>query len=53
MEFDAELLKNNLQANKISVSNRGGNLRISVNVFNTSEDINQLIDALEASRKIV
>lgn len=50
VEFDAELLKRNLQENKVSVSNRGGNLRVSVNVFNTAEDIRQLIDALEASR---
>lgn len=52
VEFDPELLKSTLQANKISVSNRGENLRISVNVFNTTEDINQLIDALESSRQI-
>ena len=49
-EFDSELLKRNLQENKVSVSNRGGNLRVSVHVFNTAEDIRQLIDALEASR---
>ncbi|PZX56483.1 aminotransferase class V-fold PLP-dependent enzyme [Algoriphagus chordae] len=49
--FDSELLKSNLHANKISVSNRGGNLRVSVNVFNTAADIEKLIEVLEMSRK--
>jgi len=49
-DIDAELLKSNLQANKISVSNRGGNLRVSVNVFNTAEDIEKLIEVLDTSR---
>ncbi|MFC5625750.1 aminotransferase class V-fold PLP-dependent enzyme [Algoriphagus winogradskyi] len=48
--IDPELLKNNLLENRVSVSNRGGNLRISVNVFNTPEDINRLIQVLEMSR---
>ena len=49
-DIDPELLKNNLQENRISVSTRGGNLRISVNVFNTAEDIKKLIQVLEMSR---
>ncbi|TXE12274.1 aminotransferase class V-fold PLP-dependent enzyme [Algoriphagus aquimarinus] len=49
-DIDTELLRNNLQMNKISVSNRGGKLRISVNVFNTAEDIDKLIQVLESSR---
>ncbi|MEB2774523.1 aminotransferase class V-fold PLP-dependent enzyme [Algoriphagus sp. D3-2-R+10] len=49
-DIDDELLMNNLQANKIFVSTRGGNLRVSVNVFNTAEDIEKLIQVLEASR---
>ncbi|MEB2786907.1 aminotransferase class V-fold PLP-dependent enzyme [Algoriphagus persicinus] len=49
-DSDDELLMNNLHANKIFVSNRGGNLRVSVNVFNTAEDIDKLIQVLEASR---
>lgn len=49
-DIDAELLKGNLQVNKISVSNRGGNFRVSVNVFNTAEDIEKLIEVLDTSR---
>ncbi|SFB21553.1 aminotransferase class V-fold PLP-dependent enzyme [Algoriphagus aquimarinus] len=49
-DIDKELLKNNLKMNKLSVSNRGGNLRVSVNVFNTTEDIEKLIQVLESSR---
>lgn len=49
-DIDGELLKSNLKDNKISVSTRGGNLRISVNVFNTAEDIEKLIEVLESSR---
>jgi selenocysteine lyase/cysteine desulfurase len=48
--IDGELLKSNLQAKKISVSNRGGNLRVSLNLFNTAEDVNALIEVLENSR---
>jgi selenocysteine lyase/cysteine desulfurase len=36
-----------LQERKVFVSLRGSNLRISVNVFNTEEDIAQLMDALK------
>src|SRR5690606_14538427 len=49
--IDTELLQTNLLENKISVSNRGGKLRVSVNVFNTAENIDALIQALEASRR--
>ncbi|PZX60408.1 selenocysteine lyase/cysteine desulfurase [Algoriphagus ratkowskyi] len=49
--IDADLLKSNLENDKISVSIRGGNLRVSVNVFNTSADIEKLIKTLEASRR--
>lgn len=50
-DIDAETLKSNLDAYKISVSNRGANLRVSVNVFNTTDDIEVLIQALEESRR--
>ncbi|MDR7129170.1 selenocysteine lyase/cysteine desulfurase [Algoriphagus sp. 4150] len=49
-DIDVELLINKLQSNKIYVSRRGGNLRVSVNVFNTAEDIGRLIQVLESSR---
>ncbi len=49
-DIDPELLKKNLEERKISVSNRVGKLRVSVNVFNTDEDINALIEVLESSR---
>jgi len=48
-DIDGELLKSNLLTNKMSVSNRGGYLRVSVNVFNTPEDIKKLIEVLESS----
>lgn len=51
-DIDAEILKSNLQANNVSVSNRGGNLRVSVNVFNTAEDIDKLIEVLEMSKSV-
>lgn len=47
--LDQEWLKNNLKDNKVSISNRGSYLRISVNVFNTSEDIDALIRVFEMS----
>jgi selenocysteine lyase/cysteine desulfurase len=43
---EGERLVDELQRRKIFVSLRGSNIRISINVFNTEEDINQLIDAL-------
>ncbi|WP_192345998.1 aminotransferase class V-fold PLP-dependent enzyme [Algoriphagus sp. Y33] len=49
-DIDAELLMDNLQKNRVFVSNRGENLRVSVNVFNTEADIDKLIQVLEASR---
>jgi selenocysteine lyase/cysteine desulfurase len=48
-DIDAEQLNIKLRENKISVSNRGGKLRVSVNVFNTPENIAKLIDVLKAS----
>ncbi|REG90672.1 aminotransferase class V-fold PLP-dependent enzyme [Algoriphagus antarcticus] len=51
-DIDTELLKSNLQRNKVSVSNRGGNLRVSVNVFNTGVDIEKLIEVLDSSRSM-
>ncbi|WP_057939201.1 aminotransferase class V-fold PLP-dependent enzyme [Algoriphagus resistens] len=49
-DIDADHLKKNLEANRISVSNRGEQLRVSVNVFNTEKDIEKLIQVLESSR---
>ncbi|WPR75863.1 aminotransferase class V-fold PLP-dependent enzyme [Algoriphagus sp. NG3] len=49
-DVDPGLLKKNLEEKKISVSNRAGKLRVSVNVFNTVEDIEVLIESLESSR---
>jgi selenocysteine lyase/cysteine desulfurase len=43
---DGEKLLGALQQRKVYVSLRGSNLRISVNVFNTAEDIEQLKGAL-------
>lgn len=43
---DGEALVGELQARKVYISLRGTNIRISVNVFNTEEDIQQLISAL-------
>ena len=41
-----EALVAELQARNIYVSLRGNNIRISINVFNTKADVNELIDAL-------
>lgn len=43
---DGEALVGALQARNVYVSLRGSNIRISVNVFNTEEDIEQLMAAL-------
>jgi selenocysteine lyase/cysteine desulfurase len=43
---DGENLVKELQARKVYVSLRGSNIRISVNVFNTEEDVRELIQAL-------
>ncbi len=44
-----EKLQENIKKNKIIVSQRGESIRVSVNVFNTSEDIDALIKVIEAS----
>jgi len=44
--MDGEALVGELQARNVYVSLRGNNIRISVNVFNTEEDIRQLMAAL-------
>ncbi len=42
-----EALVGELQARKVFVSLRGNNIRISINVFNTPEDVSELISALD------
>ena len=44
---DSEALVEELQRRKVYVSLRGSNIRISINVFNTGEDIQELIEALK------
>jgi selenocysteine lyase/cysteine desulfurase len=46
-ETDGGKLINELQSRNVYVSLRGTNIRISINVFNTREDIQELIDALK------
>lgn len=48
-EVDVNQLRNNLEINKVYISVRGQYLRISVNIFNDEEDINQLIKSIEAT----
>jgi selenocysteine lyase/cysteine desulfurase len=43
---NGDTLLKELQGRKVFVSLRGSNIRISINVFNTEADIEQLIDAL-------
>ncbi len=43
---EGEQLVRELQSRNVFVSLRGSNIRISVNVFNTQEDIHELIDSL-------
>ena len=50
-EINSDLLKENLKKNQIYISVRGEFLRISVNVFNTKDDIAKLIDTIEETRK--
>ena len=52
VDVDSDGLKNRLGEQKIYVSNRGGNIRVSINVFNTPEDIEALIQAIDSSRKM-
>ncbi len=49
-EVDADLFKNLLTDNKISISVRGESLRISVNVFNDNKDIEKLIELIEIAK---
>ncbi len=44
---DGEALLREFQARNVFVSLRGDNIRISINVFNTEEDVHELIAALE------
>ena len=44
---DGEALVEELQKRKVFVSLRGSNIRISINVFNTNDDIQELITALD------
>ena len=46
-EVDVDQLKINLEKNKVFISVRGQFLRISVNIFNDEEDINQLIKSID------
>jgi len=46
--IDGEVLVGELQARNVFVSLRGSNIRISVNVFNTEEDILELMAALQS-----
>jgi selenocysteine lyase/cysteine desulfurase len=46
-EVDVDQLKINLEKNKVYISVRGQYLRISVNIFNDEEDINQLMNTIE------
>jgi selenocysteine lyase/cysteine desulfurase len=45
--MDGEDLVQELQSRKVFVSLRGSNIRISINVFNTQEDVQELISALD------
>jgi selenocysteine lyase/cysteine desulfurase len=44
---DGEALLREFQARNVYVSLRGDNIRISINVFNTEEDVHELIAALD------
>jgi len=44
---NGEALVNELQSRQIFVSHRGNNIRISINLFNTEEDVRELIAALD------
>jgi selenocysteine lyase/cysteine desulfurase len=43
-----DALINELQSRSVYVSLRGDNIRISIHVFNTKEDVEELISALDA-----
>lgn len=46
--LDLISLKNKLDENQVYLSARGDNLRVSVNVFNTEEDIAKLMEVIKA-----
>ena len=48
-EIDIEVLKDNFSKNKIYLSVRGNHLRLSVNVFNESNDIDKLIAVISST----
>lgn len=45
--MDGEALVQELQSRKVFVSLRGSNIRISINVFNNQEDVQELISCLD------
>jgi len=45
--INGEALVQELQSRRVFVSLRGSNIRISINVFNTQEDVQELISALD------
>ena len=49
-QTDGEILVEELQKRNVYVSLRGSNIRISINVFNTEEDIAQLIASLDTRK---
>ncbi|MEM6321644.1 MAG: aminotransferase class V-fold PLP-dependent enzyme [Bacteroidota bacterium] len=50
-DFDGDLFKKALEAAKISVSFRGTAVRIAPNVYNTEEELWQLVDCFKRARK--
>lgn len=52
-EIDPEILKQNFIKNNIYISARDESIRVSVNVFNTTHDIEALIGVMEETRKMV
>jgi len=50
-QISLDQLRANLDNNKVIISSRGKYLRVSVNVFNDSTDIEQLIQAIQATVK--
>lgn len=48
-QVDLDQFRENLTNNKVVISSRGKYLRVSVNVFNDSEDIRQLIEAIQTA----
>jgi len=50
-EIPVKLLKEKLVENKIYLSVRGNSLRVSIHIYNTSEDIEKLIQVIEETRR--